>query len=32
VLPCPELMKTERALEVVGPRAFGIDLEYTPAL
>ncbi len=32
VLPCPELMKTERALAVVGPRAFGIDLDYTPAV
>ena len=31
VLPCPELLKTERALEVVGPRAFGIDLDYEPA-
>lgn len=32
VLPCPDLLKTERALEVVGPRAFGIDLDYTPAV
>ncbi len=31
VLPCPELMKTDRALEVVGPRAFGLDLDYEPA-
>lgn len=31
VLPCPELLKTERALEVVGPRAFGLDLDYEPA-
>ncbi len=32
VLPCPDLMATERALEVVGPRAFGIDLDYSPAV
>ena len=32
VLPCPELLKTETALAVVGPRAFGIDLEYRPAV
>lgn len=32
VLPCPALMKTDRALEVVGPRAFGIDLDYSPAV
>lgn len=31
VLPCPELLKTETALAVVGPRAFGIDLDYEPA-
>jgi hypothetical protein len=32
VLPCPDLLKTETALDVVGPRAFGIDLEYQPAV
>jgi DUF917 family protein len=32
VLPCPDLLKTERALAVVGPRAFGIDLDYEPAV
>lgn len=31
VLPCPDLLRTERALEVVGPRAFGLDLDYRPA-
>ncbi len=30
VLPCPEQLKTERALAVVGPRAFGYDVEYRP--
>ena len=32
VLPCPELLTTDTALAVVGPRAFGIDLDYEPAL
>jgi DUF917 family protein len=27
VLPCADLMKTEQALRVVGPRAFGFDLD-----
>ncbi len=31
VLPCPDLLKTEVALGVVGPRAFGFDLDYRPA-
>jgi DUF917 family protein len=31
VLPCPPQLKTERALEVVGPRAFGYDVEYRPS-
>lgn len=31
VLPCPELLRTARALAVVGPRAFGFDLDYEPA-
>lgn len=31
VLPCPALLTSERALAVVGPRAFGMDLDYTPA-
>lgn len=31
VLPCPDLLKTDTALAVVGPRAFGIDLDYRPA-
>ncbi len=26
----PEILQTEQALEVVGPRCFGIDLEYIP--
>ena len=26
----PEILRTEQALEVVGPRGFGIDLEYVP--
>jgi len=30
VLPCPDLLKTERALAVVGPRAFGMPLDYKP--
>lgn len=32
VLPGPALMTTDVALEVVGPRAFGIDVDYRPAL
>ena len=28
VLPCPALLQTDQALAVVGPRAFGIDLDY----
>ena len=28
VIPCPELLKTPRALEVVGPRAFGYEVDY----
>ncbi|MDG2114626.1 MAG: DUF917 domain-containing protein [Actinomycetota bacterium] len=32
VLPCPELLQTDQALAVVGPRAFGIDLDYRPAV
>lgn len=31
VLPCPAKLRTERALQVVGPRAFGFDLDYQPA-
>lgn len=27
---CPEMMKTARALDVVGPRAFGFDFDFTP--
>ncbi|MFQ5948216.1 MAG: DUF917 domain-containing protein [Acidimicrobiia bacterium] len=30
VLPCPELLRTDEALQVVGPRAFGFDLDYAP--
>lgn len=30
VIPCPDLLKTDRALEVVGPRAFGYDVDYRP--
>lgn len=30
VLPCPELLRTEIALAVVGPRAFGFDFDYEP--
>ena len=30
VLPCPELLTTEAALEVIGPRAFGFDVDYSP--
>ncbi|XP_071787711.1 uncharacterized protein [Asterias amurensis] len=30
VLASPPLLRTQRALEVVGPRAFGYDLEFKP--
>jgi len=30
VLPCPDLLKTDRALAVVGPRAFGFDFDFAP--
>ena len=30
VIPCPDLLKTPEALEVVGPRAFGYDIDYRP--
>ena len=30
VIPCPDLLKTPEALEVVGPRAFGYDVDYRP--
>ncbi len=29
-LPCTPLLRSERALAVVGPRAFGYDLDYAP--
>lgn len=29
-LPCQPLMRTPEALEFVGPRAFGYDIDYTP--
>ena len=29
-LPAPEEWKTERGLEVFGPKSFGYDVEYTP--
>ncbi len=29
-LPAPKELKTSRALDVVGPRAFGYDLDFTP--
>jgi DUF917 family protein len=29
-IPAPPLLRTERALAVVGPRAFGYDVEYVP--
>jgi DUF917 family protein len=32
VLPSPALMATDVALDVVGPRAFGIDVDYRPFL
>ena len=31
VLPCPDLLKTDLALDTVGPRAFGFDFDYVPA-
>lgn len=31
VLPAPPQLRTDRGLEVVGPRAFGFDLDYVPA-
>jgi len=31
-IPCHELLKTPKALEVVGPRAFGYDLDFTPII
>ena len=30
VIPCPDLLKTPEALDVVGPRAFGYDVDYRP--
>ncbi len=30
VIPCPDLLKTSRALEVVGPAAFGYEVDYRP--
>jgi DUF917 family protein len=29
-IPAPSLLRTERALAVVGPAAFGYDVEYRP--
>ena len=29
-VPAPELLKTEAALEVIGPTAFGYDIDYHP--
>jgi DUF917 family protein len=29
-LPCSPLLRSPEALGVVGPRAFGYDLEYQP--
>ena len=29
-LPAPELWKTEKGLEIFGPRHFGVDVDYTP--
>lgn len=29
-IPTPEIMRTDAALEVWGPKTFGIDAEYTP--
>ncbi len=28
LLPAPDLLKTEEAIRVVGPRAFGYDMDY----
>jgi DUF917 family protein len=28
--PCDPLWRTERALQTVGPRAFGYDIDYVP--
>ena len=30
VLPSPELLRTDEALAVVGPRAFGFDIDFSP--
>ncbi len=30
VIPCSDLLKTPEALDVVGPRAFGYDVDYRP--
>lgn len=32
VLPSPEVLRTPRGLEHVGPRAFGYDFDYVPSL
>jgi len=29
-VPAPELLKTEAALEVIGPKAFGYAVDYRP--
>lgn len=29
-LPAPEVWKTEKGLEIFGPRHFGVDVDYTP--
>jgi len=29
-VPAPELLKTDKALDVIGPQAFGYDLQYQP--
>ena len=30
-LPCHELLRTDKALKVIGPKAFGyLDLDYQP--
>jgi DUF917 family protein len=29
-LPCHPLLRTPEALAVIGPRAFGYDLEFSP--
>ena len=28
--PCDPIWRTERGLELAGPRAFGYDLDYVP--